>query len=193
MARPPPNAKSAKRAARQDWGDFRWKGAEDDLEREIQQVRAHLVSIGARIRHDNDKVARRFGVSGPDMRILFALNRAKAPPQVRPTDLFESLLIPSATMTRQIERLVQLGFIERSYSPDDRRVHMVSLTPKGARAAAEAMSVGIETSGVTSALKARLSHRDLSRLKAMLQDLKETLDAQVVSTRRRRAPRRDAD
>lgn len=169
-----PKRKTAASGASRPFAD--WSQQRPDIDRDIQQVRAHLITIGARIRHDNDKIARKYGVSGADMRILFALLRLGPPYRLRPTDLFESLLIPSATMTRQIERLVQLGYIERSPDPDDGRVILASLTAKGASVADSALTEGIQDSRVTHELQANLTQRDLAGLSRLLARIASSLD-----------------
>ena len=171
---PRPKSRTVAPPASRSFAD--WSQQRPDIDKDIQQVRAHLITIGARIRHDNDKVARKYGVSGADMRILFALLRLGPPFRLRPTDLFESLLIPSATMTRQIERLVQLGYIERAPDPDDGRVILASLTEKGATVADAALTEGIQQSRVTRELQSTLNTRELATLSRLLGRVTAALD-----------------
>ena len=171
---PAPKSRAAGNSTSRSFAD--WSQQRPDIDKDIQQVRAHLITIGARIRHDNDKVARKYGISGADMRILFSLLRLGPPFRLRPTDLFESLLIPSATMTRQIERLVQLGFIERSPDPEDGRVILASLTPRGSAVADAALTEGIQHSRVTKELQGTLTQRDLGTLSRLLARVASSLD-----------------
>jgi DNA-binding MarR family transcriptional regulator len=153
-----------------------WGRDRPDIDPDIRDVRAHLVAIANRIRHDNDKLARKQGVSGSDMRVLFALLRAGPPFRLRPTDLFESLLVPSATMTRQIERLAELGYVVRSPDPADGRVVMTSLTDKGAAAADAALSEAIRNSRVTRDLRGALSRSEIATLARLLGQVAAVMD-----------------
>jgi DNA-binding MarR family transcriptional regulator len=77
----------------------------------------------------------RFGISGADMRVLFALRRGGKPYARRPTDLFRALLVTSGAMTKQVDRLSRLGFVERLDDPNYSGGFLIRLTPKGLRAA----------------------------------------------------------
>jgi DNA-binding MarR family transcriptional regulator len=171
---PAPESRAAGPSIPRSFAD--WSRQRPDIDKDVQQVRAHLITIGARIRHDNDKIARKYGISGADMRILFALLRMGPPFRLRPTDLFESLLIPSATMTRQIERLARLKYIERAPDPDDGRVILASLTAKGAAVADAALTEGIQHSRVTKELQGALSPRELATLSKLLGRVTVSLD-----------------
>jgi DNA-binding MarR family transcriptional regulator len=85
---------------------------------------------------DYDRRARReHGVSGAEMRILFALRRAGRPYSRRPTDLFRALLLSSGAVTKQVDRLVAKKLVVRSQDPLHGGGFLVSLTPKGLKVA----------------------------------------------------------
>ena len=156
-----------------DVGD--WSNERPDLDHDIQLIRARMVRIEARIRLDNDRVARRFGISGAEMRILFALRRTGAPFRLRPTDLFEALLVPSATMTRQLARLEQLGYVGRVLDAADRRVTPVFLTAKGVAAADDALTEFVQKSSFSEALRI-LTRDERATLNGYLGRLATALD-----------------
>lgn len=66
-----------------------------------------------------------------DMRVLLALRRAGPPFAMRPTDLFQSLLITSGAVTKQVERLTQRGLVERVPDPNRKRSWQIHLTSAG--------------------------------------------------------------
>lgn len=76
-----------------------------------------------------------FGIGAGDLRILMALRRAGEPYALRPTDLFQSLLVTSGAVTKQVERLAESGFVKRVLPKGARLRHLIALTPKGVRAA----------------------------------------------------------
>lgn len=65
----------------------------------------------------------------------------------------------------QVDRLQQLGLVERRPDPDDRRVWMVAITPAGLTAAAQ---VGEVDSVFRSELRAGISREERQRLAAVL-------------------------
>jgi DNA-binding MarR family transcriptional regulator len=147
-----------------------WDRERPDADRSIQRIRARLLLIGTYISRDNDRIARRFGITGPEMRVLFALRRGGPPYQLRPTDLFESLLVPSSSMTRQLDRLEEEGFIKRLPDPDDRRGSLVGLTRAGIKVANGALAEALDQSEVTEALQ-RLTSQDRTALNKLLEGL----------------------
>jgi hypothetical protein len=58
-----------------------------------------------------DLAQSRFGIGTGDLRIILALRRAGPPYAVRATDLFQSLLITSGAVTKQVDRLEKKGFV----------------------------------------------------------------------------------
>lgn len=59
-----------------------------------------------------------------------------ARPGQRMSAIGESAVLPSASMTRHVDRLVERGLLIRRVDPDDRRSAVVALSPRG-RAVAE--------------------------------------------------------
>lgn len=74
-----------------------------------------------------------FGIGSGDMRILMALRRAGSP--MRPTDLFQGLLVSSGAVTKQVERLVAMGYVERVQAQAGGRRQLIALTAAGLAAA----------------------------------------------------------
>ena len=72
-----------------------------------------------------------FGLGRGGFDVLAALRRAGEPYRLSPTELYNSLLISSGAMTNRIDRLEQIGLVERTPDPDDRRGVSVGLTPEG--------------------------------------------------------------
>ena len=71
----------------------------------------------------------------PRFDILAQLERHDGPMSMG--SLSKRLMVSNGNVTGLIERLAGEGLVQRTPSPDDRRVQMVSLTPKGAKSFAE--------------------------------------------------------
>ncbi|MEG4942979.1 MarR family transcriptional regulator [Microcoleus sp. F4-D5] len=72
-----------------------------------------------------------FGLNGGEFDVLATLRRSGQPYQLSPTELFNSLMVSSGTMTHRIDRLEQAGLVKRMDDPSDRRGTLIQLTSKG--------------------------------------------------------------
>lgn len=72
-----------------------------------------------------------FGLTFGEYEVLAALMRSGPPYRMKPVDLIASLVLSSGAMTNRIDRVEQLGLVERLPDPRDRRGVLVSLTGQG--------------------------------------------------------------
>ena len=63
--------------------------------------------------------------------MLATLLRSGQPYQLSPTELFNTLMISSGTITHRIDRLEQADLVRRIPDPSDRRGTLVQLTDRG--------------------------------------------------------------
>nr|WP_237555234.1 MarR family winged helix-turn-helix transcriptional regulator [Streptomyces sp. SID4948] len=73
------------------------------------------------------------------MRVLLVLGRSAPTYAVSPTELFRQLLITSGAVSKQIDRLVDVGLVTRVADPDVPRGLLVRLEPAGKEIADAAM------------------------------------------------------
>jgi len=73
----------------------------------------------------------RFGLTNASYDVLASLRRAGPPYRLSPTQLYQTLMISSGTMTNRLDQLEQAGLVQRLPDPGDRRGVMVELTPRG--------------------------------------------------------------
>ena len=73
----------------------------------------------------------KFGVHRGEFDVLATLRRAGRPYALTPTQLYETSMISSGSMTNRIDRLEAAGLVERLPNPADRRGFLVRLTSKG--------------------------------------------------------------
>jgi DNA-binding MarR family transcriptional regulator len=92
--------------------------------------------------------------------------------EARQTDLGKRVQFDDATITRQIDNLVKVGLIKRSPALDDRRTHLVSLTPKGKkllpRLNEEAYEINVRATKGLRSTKTRSIYLDLIRVRENL-------------------------
>jgi DNA-binding MarR family transcriptional regulator len=84
------------------------------------------------------------GLSRGGFDVLAALRRSGAPYELSPTELYSSLLISSGAMTNRIDRLEEMGLVERIPHADDRRGIRVVLTERGRRVIDDAVRDHLE-------------------------------------------------
>ncbi|MFT7599493.1 MAG: DNA-binding MarR family transcriptional regulator [Acidimicrobiales bacterium] len=88
-------------------------------------VRYHRTTTAAMDRH----LQTRFGHSLDDYDVLHQISVHGEP--IRMGDLASNLLVANSSCNRIVGRLVDGGFVERSYGESDGRVVLVDLTPAG--------------------------------------------------------------
>lgn len=131
----------------------------------------------------NDRQCRaQAGISGAEMRVLFALRRAGPGYALRPTELFRSLLVTSGAITKQVDRLMAMGFVDRQPGPDKSGGFLIHLTEKGFRTADEALTALAGSSIVSHEALSRNERQVVcSLLGKLLQDLEDRLLAEELA------------
>lgn len=72
-----------------------------------------------------------FGLNSGEFDVLATLKRSGSPYQLKPTELYNTLMITSGAMTNRIDTLEKKGLVKRENDPEDRRAMYVVLTEKG--------------------------------------------------------------
>ncbi|GAB4386341.1 MAG: MarR family transcriptional regulator [Elainellaceae cyanobacterium] len=72
-----------------------------------------------------------FGLNIGEFDVLATLRRSGQPYQLSPTELFNTLMVSSGTMTHRIDRLEKAGLVQRIPDPGDRRGMLIRLTDQG--------------------------------------------------------------
>jgi DNA-binding MarR family transcriptional regulator len=109
-----------------------WQRERSDLDLSDFLLAIYLMRLGTIIERAFDRLCeQRHGISGSDMRVLFALRRGGPPYVKRPTDLFRALLVTSGAITKKVDRLAALDMVERLQDPGHQGGFLVRLTKKG--------------------------------------------------------------
>ena len=109
-----------------------WRRERPDLELGDFLLAIYLRRLGHVIESEYDHMCQaRFGMSAHDMRVLLALRRVGPPYALRPTDLFEALLVTSGAVTKQVDRLERRRLVKCLPDPAHGGGSRVQLTPRG--------------------------------------------------------------
>jgi DNA-binding MarR family transcriptional regulator len=154
-----------------------WRRERPDLGLDDFLLGIYVMRLGRVLDDSYDRMCRkRFGISGADMRVLFALRRAGKPYARRPTDLFRALLVTSGAMTKQVDRLSGLGFVERLDDPGHSRGFLILLTAKGLKAANAATEMLAEHSPIAPGLRS-LNSSDRAALRRLIETVLVELES----------------
>jgi DNA-binding MarR family transcriptional regulator len=108
-----------------------WEKERPDLDLETMALAARLLGVGRMIDARIGALAAEHEMTLGDGDILLTLRRSGRPYRLLPTQLTESLLVSSGTMTNRLDRLERRGLVERVPNPEDRRSVEVALTERG--------------------------------------------------------------
>ena len=117
--------------------------------------------------HDFNRYTRNAGLSLAQMTVLMHLHY-QGPSEI--THFCEMMQISPAGASQMIERMVQQGVVQRSETPGDRRVRLVSLTDAGQKIVLE--SIAARQAWIEQLVEA-LSEQERLKIAAALQTLNE--------------------
>lgn len=127
-----------------------------------------------------------FGISAADMRVLYALRRSGPSYALRPTELFRSLLVTSGAITKQVDRLIAAGLVDRQPGPKKSGGFLIHLTEKGSRMADEALTSLVNSSVLSlHALTYEERKKLLVMFEKMLMDLEHRLHSDEAADARK--------
>lgn len=153
-----------------------WERERPDLDLSNFLLAICVMRLGRVVDDAYDRLCRaRYGVSGADMRVLFALRRAGKPYARRPTDLFKALLVTSGAITKQVDRLRALGFVDRINDPSYSGGALIALTAKGLKATNAATELLTKDSPIAPGVE-RMSTADRAAVRRFVQQLLESLE-----------------
>ncbi len=100
---------------------------------ELNRALTRIAYLLTRTRqHDRIRAAAGVPLDRAAMVILGQLAESDA---IRPGELAGRLQVEAPHITRQVQRLQQAGYVDSVADPDDRRAHLIQLTPSGREAA----------------------------------------------------------
>ena len=124
-----------------------WKHERPDLDAELMAFCGRIRRLSVYLDRRINEALKPFGLAVWGFDILSTLRRHGKPYAMTPKHIMETVTLTSGGMTNRIDKLEELGFVERQPAPGDRRSLLVRLTPKGLKV-------------VNKALEARLAEAD---------------------------------
>jgi DNA-binding MarR family transcriptional regulator len=116
-----------------------WSVELPDLDLNPFLVSGTIMRLAQRLERVFTATARARGVGPGELRILLALRRSGPRYALSPTALFRSLMITSGAVSKQVDRLAELGLVARMADPDVLRGVLIQLRPTGRETAEDAM------------------------------------------------------
>ena len=117
-----------------------WRLLRPDLEPVGFSIVMHVRHLELFLRRLLDEITAEFDITDSDVRLMMAIKRDKGGKPARPSELSDRLNLTRATITYRVDRILDLGLVERIDDPSDRRALFVQLTPKGDVVLAEVMT-----------------------------------------------------
>ena len=151
-----------------------WAAERPDLDLETMALAARLLGVGRMIDGRIGALAAEHGMTVGEGDILLTLRRAGAPYRLLPTQLTDSLLVSSGTMTNRLDRLERRGLVERVPNPEDRRSVEIALTDSGRKLVDEVIGEHVARE---QEMLAPLSAREREALTRILRKLAAHIEA----------------
>ncbi|MFN7009004.1 MAG: MarR family winged helix-turn-helix transcriptional regulator [Allorhizobium sp.] len=108
-----------------------WKRERPDLDVAPMGLIGRLGRLRVHIARAHEAVFQRHGLNSASFDFLATLRRSGPPFRLSPSELLDTMMITSGTMTNRIDQLEKQGLVERLPHPEDRRALLVALTEKG--------------------------------------------------------------
>ena len=117
-----------------DWIDElseAWARDYPDVDTSTLSPITRLVRLGVLMDTFQRETLEPFDLGHNDYAVLATLQRAGAPYELSPSELYTDLEHSSGGMTKMLKRLEKLGLVKRAPAPDDGRSTLVALTDEG--------------------------------------------------------------
>lgn len=141
-----------------------WARERPELDTWPMGVIGRLKRLTSMLAKAHEDVWSRHGLDEGLFDVLAALRRAGEPHLLSPTELYDSLLISSATITHRLSRLAAEDLIVRVPNPRDGRGMLVQLTDKGRRTVDAVVEDFLAQAGTTLEVLTESDRADVARI-----------------------------
>lgn len=154
-----------------------WERERPDLDPSPVGIQGRIVRLAARFLRHSDAWLGPLGLSWEAFSLIVTLRRSGKPYELRPTDLLRESLLTSGAITNRIDRVEELGLIERRPDKNDRRSYVIRLTPAGKKLSDKV--IASHFSGVDGLLDV-LSQAERKQLGMLLSKLLHSLESRPI-------------
>jgi DNA-binding MarR family transcriptional regulator len=154
-----------------------WRRERPDVDLTAFIIAAAIKQIDQQSEAEFRRLCADMDIGPGDLRVLFALRRSGPDHPLRPTDLFQSLLVTSGAVTKQVDRLENEGLVERLPDPSYQRGSLIRISRRGMKIADAAIeAICSDKTSIGAAISA-LSEEDREIGKQFLQRLLAKFEA----------------
>ncbi|AFZ58785.1 MarR family transcriptional regulator [Anabaena cylindrica FACHB-243] len=121
-----------------------WQQEVPQLDTSALGISGRILRIARLLEKHRESILVEYGLNVWSFDVLATLRRQGQPFCLKPTELYNLLMLSSGAMTNRIDRLEQDGIVTRVRDAEDRRSVMVQLTPKGIQLADTVMPILFE-------------------------------------------------
>ena len=154
-----------------------WRRERPDVDLTPFIIAGSIKQIDQQTEAEFRRLSTSLGIGAGDLRVLFALRRSGIDHPRRPTDLFQSLLVTSGAVTKQVDRLESEGLVERLPDPSYQRGFLIKITRRGVKVADNAIEAICSDKTTIGAAIASLSAQEREIGKRFLSRLLTTFEA----------------
>ncbi|ENN84871.1 Transcriptional regulator protein [Rhizobium freirei PRF 81] len=122
-----------------------WRRERPDLDTTAMGLFGRMRNLTLHLSREMEKTFARFDLNSANFDMLATLRRSGEPYTLSPSDLMDTMMVTSGTMTNRIDQLEKAGLVARSQNPNDGRSFLISLTPKGFELIDAAVTAHVET------------------------------------------------
>jgi DNA-binding MarR family transcriptional regulator len=117
-----------------------WQRERPDLDLSPLEVLSRVTRLARHLDRARKSAFEQHGLDAWSFDVLAALRRSGEPYQLSPGQLALETMVTSGTMTNRLDRLEELGWVNRHPDPSDGRSILVRLTHAGASCVDEALT-----------------------------------------------------
>jgi DNA-binding MarR family transcriptional regulator len=108
-----------------------WRTERPDLDSTPFLIVGRMHRVANALTSELVRVYAEFGLGEGEFDVLATLRRQGGDHALTPSDLSEQTVVTSGAVTKRVDRLEALGYVERRPSDTDGRSRLVALTPRG--------------------------------------------------------------
>jgi DNA-binding MarR family transcriptional regulator len=157
-----------------------WERELPGLDIHVFQLSSLLTRLADLMEQEFQLVARENQLRPGDLRVLLALARSGPGYALSPVRLVHRLMITSGGVSKQIDRLAELGLVRRTQEYDGSRGTLVHLEPEGRRIAIKAMTRICATYGGLEELDKADAQSLIDRLQGLYEHVNRSLQQEAI-------------